>query len=498
MTVTRPASSRRPIRSLFVLAAMSALVLLPSISAWAHPLGNFTINLYSGIHVVPGEVRVDYVVDMAEIPTFQAMPSIDTNRDGQASDVEHAAWASAEAPQLLANLTLVVGDTPVRLAVRSAQMTFRDGQGGLPILRFEGSFAAASPPQGSITYRDDNFPGHIGWREITAAGEDGAALAGSTVPAQSVSDALLSYPQDLLSSPLNVTSMSASYRPGTSSAEPIGARDTNSVAASSAGRPLVEGGPFAALIEHHGLWLALLGFVLAVAFGAWHALLPGHGKTLMAAYMVGSGARVRQAVAVGSAVAIMHTASVLALGMLVIALQATFRPEQLYPWLGLASGLVALGLGVYLLIARLTSWSVSRRPVAESGAHEDGSVHEHPHAPHPHPHPHGNELPDAAPLSAKGLFALALAGGILPAPSALVVLLGAINSHRAAYGLGLVLAFSVGLAVALIAVGLGALRAREALARRLSSFWGRLVPVVSAGAIVGVGAFLTARGVAGI
>jgi ABC-type nickel/cobalt efflux system permease component RcnA len=96
------------------------------------------------------------------------------------------------------------------------------------------------------------------------------------------------------------------------------------------------------------------------------------------------------------------------------------------------------------------------------------------------------------------LFALALAGGILPAPSALVVLLGAINSHRAAYGLGLVLAFSVGLAVALIAVGLGALRAREALARRLSTFWGRLVPVVSAGAIVGVGAFLTARGVAGI
>ncbi|MDP9330061.1 MAG: hypothetical protein M3P11_05400 [Actinomycetota bacterium] len=483
-----------------MLTAVSALLLLPTISAWAHPLGNFTINLYSGIHVVPGEIRVDYVVDMAEIPTFQAMPSIDTNGDAQASDAERAAWASTEAPQLVANLTLVVGETPVHLSVRSAQMTFRDGQGGLPILRFEGSFAAAAPPQGSITYRDENFPGHIGWREITAAGEGGSALAGSTVPTQSVSDALLSYPQDLLSSPLNVTSMSASYQPGTSAAAPAGGRNTDAAATSSAGRPLVEGGPFAALIEQHGVWLALLGFVLAVAFGAWHALLPGHGKTLMAAYMVGSGARVRQAVAVGSAVAIMHTASVLALGMLVIALQATFRPEQLYPWLGLASGLVALGLGVYLLIARLTSWSASRRPVDELGVDEHGPIHEHPHAshPHPHPHPHRNELPDGAPLSAKGLFALALAGGILPAPSALVVLLGAINSHRAAYGLGLVLAFSLGLAVALIGVGLGALRAREALARRLSTFWGRLVPVVSAGAIVGVGAFLTARGVAGI
>jgi nickel/cobalt transporter (NicO) family protein len=491
--------SPRTIRSLFVLAAVSALLLLPTISAWAHPLGNFTINLYSGIHVVPGEVRVDYVVDMAEIPTFQAMPSIDTNGDGQASDAERATWASQEAPQLVANLTLVVGETPVHLAVRSAQTTFRDGQGGLPILRFEGSFAAAAPPEGSITYRDDNFPGHVGWREITAAGEDGSALAGSTVPTQSVSDALLSYPQDLLSSPLGVTSMSASYRPGTSAAAPDASGETDAVATSSAGRPLVEGGPFAALIEHHGLWLALLGFAFAVVLGAWHALLPGHGKTLMAAYMVGSGARVRQVVAVGAAVAIMHTASVLALGMLVIGLQATFRPEQLYPWLGLASGLVALGLGVYLLIARLTSWSASRRSVGGPDADEHGTIHEHPHGSHPHPHTHGEVLaPDDAPLSAKGLFALALAGGILPAPSALVVLLGSINSHRAAYGLGLVLAFSVGLAVALIAVGLGALRAREALARRLSTVWGRLVPVVSAGAIVGVGAFLTARGVAGI
>ena len=101
-------------------------------------------------------------------------------------------------------------------------------------------------------------------------------------------------------------------------------------------------------------------------------------------------------------------------------------------------------------------------------------------------------------MSAKGLLALALAGGILPAPSALLVMLAAINTHRAAYGLALVLAFSLGLASALIVVGVGALRAREAMARRISSFWGRLVPVLSAGAIVGVGAFLTVRGVGGV
>ena len=103
-------------------------------------------------------------------------------------------------------------------------------------------------------------------------------------------------------------------------------------------------------------------------------------------------------------------------------------------------------------------------------------------------------LPEGTPLSSKGILALALAGGILPAPTALVVLLGAIEAHRVAYGLALVVAFSAGLALALIAVGMGALRAREAVARRLSSTVGRLVPVLSASAIVGVGVYLTARG----
>ena len=500
---------RRGARLGAIIGTAIAIVLVTAASASAHPLGNFTINLYSGVRVAPGEVRVDYVVDMAEIPTFQAMPSIDTNGDGVASPAERSAWATAEAPTLLANVELSIDGDPIPLSVRSATMVFRDGQGGLPILRFEGLFAGAAPWQGSISYRDSNFPGHIGWREITAIGEDGAAVAGASVPRQSVSDALLSYPQDLLSSPLHVTSMTASFGPGISGG-PVGDRATS---AGAAGRPLVEGGPFAGLVVNHGLGLVVLGFFLAIAFGAWHALLPGHGKTLMAAYMVGSGARVRQAVAVGSAVAIMHTASVLALGLMVLTLQATFRPEQLYPWLGLASGLVALALGASLLVARLSAWAALRTngrshepaDVHDTGApghtHDtDASSHAHLHEDdHPHSHRHrAAALPDGAPLSAKGLLALALAGGILPAPSALLVMLAAIDTHRAAYGLALVLAFSLGLASALIVVGVGALRAREAMARRISSFWGRLVPVLSAGAIVGVGAFLTVRGVAGV
>ncbi len=240
--------------------------------------------------------------------------------------------------------------------------------------------------------------------------------------------------------------------------------------------------------------LVLLAFALAVAFGAWHALLPGHGKTLMAAYMVGSETKVRQAVAVGSAVAVMHTASVLGLGLLVITLEQTFRPESLYPWLGLLSGLVAIGLGAYLTIGRLTAWSAARSADAHERDHETGHAHDHAHDHGGHSHRHG--LPNGVSLtSRRGMLALALAGGILPSPSALIVMLGAINAHRVGYGIGLVLAFSVGLALALIVVSLGALRARAAMANRLSSFWGRLVPVLSASAIVVVGVFLAVRGV---
>ena len=475
-------------RALTLLGLVVAMVLGPVAAASAHPLGNFTINHYSGIHVSPDEIRVDYVIDMAEIPAFQEMEAIDTDGDGEGSDAELAAWAEANAPGLAGGLTLSVDGRDVPLEVRSARAQLLPGQGGLQTLRFEGDFAAAAPAEGALAYTDGNFADPIGWREITAVGEDGAVLEDSSVPTDSVSDALRSYPQDLLASPLDVTAMTASFQPGVS--VPGSSPSLDAIGGSSA-RPGVESGPFDALLANQGIGLILLGMVVAVAFGAWHALLPGHGKTLMAAYMVGSKARKRQAISVGTAVAVMHTASVLALGLLVLSLERTFRPESLYPWLGLVSGLVALALGVYLLISRLSVWGSKGHDHADHD-HDHEQAHDHGLGRHSH------ALPEGAPLSPRGLIALALAGGILPAPSALLVMLGAINAHRVGYGLALVLAFSIGLATALIVIGMGALKARDLMQQRLSSTMGRLVPVLSAVAIVAVGVFLTARGISQI
>ena len=485
--------SRRRSRLVAFLVLVGVFLLMPAASA--HPLGNFTVNRFSRVVLLPDRVRVDYVIDMAEIPTFQEMPAIDTDGDGAASPTELAAWATAKASSVVKRMDLRIDGAVVDLAAQGAAAQLLPGQGGLNTLRFEGTFAGDAPLQGSLDYQDHNFAGRIGWQEVIAMGAEGAALGTSSVPATSISEELRSYPQDLLSSPLAVSTMTATFAPGSSGPAP--APITSDEASSAArARPLVEGGPFAGLLANHGWSLVLLGLAVAAAFGAWHALLPGHGKTLMAAYMVGSTSKLRHAVSVGSAVAVMHTASVLGLGLLVLTLEQTFRPEALYPWLGLLSGLVALGLGAYLLISRLSAWGLARKAAAHAG---EGHDHDDPaHDPSDHGHHHGpgghqHVLPEGTPLSSKGILVLALAGGILPAPSALIVLLGAIEAHRVAYGLALVLAFSVGLALALIAVGMGALKAREAVARRLSTTMGRVVPLISAGAIVGVGLFLTVR-----
>ena len=348
-------------RGIAAVVLAVGIVLIPAFAS-AHPLGNFTVNRFSRVVVLPGRIRVDYVVDMAEIPTFQVLPAIDTDGDGHASATELGAWAARRAPALAAGLDVTLDRRTVALTPEGAAAQLLAGQGGLQTLRFEGTFAAPAPRQGQLAYRDGNFAGRIGWQEVTAVGAEGAVLEGSSVPTESVSDELRSYPQDLLSSPLAVTSMTASFVPGQSGPAPAPITSDTSTTVSTA-RPLVEGGgPFAGVLARQGLPLVLIGLMVAVGFGAWHAMLPGHGKTLMAAYMVGSNSKGRQAVTVGTSVAVMHTASVLALGLLVLSLEQTFRPETLYPWLGLLSGLVALGLGAYLLISRLSTWGLGRRP----------------------------------------------------------------------------------------------------------------------------------------
>ncbi|MEX2406620.1 MAG: High-affinity nickel-transporter [Actinomycetota bacterium] len=457
-------------RVLFVLGLIAVLVIIPG-AASAHPLGNFTVSTSAGIVVSPGAVRIDYVVDLAEIPTVQAMPELDRDGDGAPSEDERTAWASSTAAELVSNLSVAVGGDPVALEVVSARAELLPGQGGLDVLRLEVVFDGRIPEVGELAFHDGNLSDRLGWHEVTASGSGGVALERSSVPATSPTDRLRTYPRDLLSSPLDVRDATLSFGPGVGvpagSAESGGAPTMSGDAPS--GRAGGAEGAFARVVDRTGL-LMLIAVLLSFGVGALHALGPGHGKTLMAAYLIGSGGGVRHAVAVGGAVTVMHTASVLALGIVVLSATEVFAPEAVYPWLALGSGLSALALGAGMLVARLARWGEG--------------IERH----HDHPHP------TRAVLSRKGLTALALAGGILPSPSALLVLLASVAIHRVAYGLVLIAAFSLGLASALVAVGILALRTRDALAHRLSTRLGRLVPVASAAVIAMLGLLLAVNG----
>jgi nickel/cobalt transporter (NicO) family protein len=474
---------------------------------------------------------------MAEIPTFVAMSSIDGNGDGTATSAERQAWAGRQAPMILGRLSLAVDGHRVGLTLASDSMRFRDGQAGLPILYFSATFEGVIPRTGSVEYADSNYGDRIGWKEITARSTSGVSLAGSSVPAASVSDQLRSYPVDMLASPLDVHRAGFSFHPGPGTA----AGPTRSSGPRASGAPIGSGGSFTALVGWKLTPLVLaLSLLLAFGFGTLHALGPGHGKTITAAYLVGSGARRRQALVIGGAVSVMHTASVLALGVVAFVLARSFPAERAYPWLTLLTGLVALGLGFGLLVARIRSrrlgqdpWSHGHEhpwddevplhghdhsrasPVSGVAVHGEGHALDHegghdglgradgavlvlerPKAPPGSPD-HPSPPPPAAPtgpVTRRGLLALALAGGILPSPTALVVLTGAIYAHRVGYGLALIFAFSLGLAAALMGIGLLAIRVRTAVSHRLRGGLAGLIPILSAAVVVGFGVFFASRG----
>jgi ABC-type nickel/cobalt efflux system permease component RcnA len=303
----------------------------------------------------------------------------------------------------------------------------------------------------------------VGWKEIVVTARDGARLVTSDVPAESTSHELLAYPQDLLRSPLDVEAASAKFVPGDAPGMPP--TFTGSAA------PEHASGSFESLIQRGDLsvGVVLVSLLIAAFWGAAHALSPGHGKAMVAAYLVGSRGTPRHALLLGLTVTVTHTAGVFGLGLATLGLSELIVPERLYPWLNLVSALLVVGVGVSVLRARLRR----RR------AHH-----------HHHHHHHHEER------SLRDLLAVGISGGLLPCPTALVVLLAAISLHRVGYGLVLILAFSVGLAGAMTAVGLAAVSAKRFL--RTSSFDGpivRTLPAASALLILVLGLAMTVRSI---
>lgn len=475
--------------------------------ASAHPLGNFTVNTYSGIQVAEHELRVDYVIDMAEIPTFQARAAVDTNGDGQLAGTEFEAYAASACKSSAGGMTAAVNGATVALAVDRSRAEQRPGQAGLPTMRVSCALSGAvrGLRTGSvITYANHNFDGRIGWHEVTAIG-DGTTITSADVPARSTSARLTAYPKDLLKSPLDVRSARLVVRPGGPASGPVADRGPTSVLPRGVDAATTA---FSAFVgrRHLGLGVGLAAVALALLLGAVHAVAPGHGKTVMAAYLVGRHSSLRSALTVGATVTATHTAGVLALGIL-LSVSSAFAPERLFPVLGLVSGLMLVGIGAWLLRGALQGRTAGHSHGAGHHHHEhphpDGTSSPHSDAGehsdgHPHPHPH---VPAAVP-SRRSLVVMGLAGGMVPSPSALVVLLGAIALHRAWFGVLLVVCYGLGMASTLTMAGLLLVRGRSWLDRRQPAQWSarfaRALPVGTAGLITLVGLGLALRAAAAV
>jgi nickel/cobalt exporter len=425
------------VKRLLLLCGVVWALVLPA-AASAHPLGNFTINRFSRVEVAGPRVYVHYVLDLAEIPTFQA-GTID---------------APGLARRIARGAELTVAGRRAPLVPVDWALAHPSGAGGLKTTRFE--VILRGPllrGRSEVGYRDRNYADRIGWKEIVVGN------------APSRSRELRAYPKNLLSSPLEVTHVRTSLVPGT---VPETRPHVTRGAALRAPDRVADSG-FASLVarDHLGVWVVLASLAVALFWGAAHALSPGHGKTIITAYLVGRRGTPRHAALLGLIVTVTHTIGVFALGIVTLVLSRFIVPEQLYPWLNLTSGLLVVGIGLSVLRARLR----------HRGHHHDGHHHAHD-------------------LSRRSLLAVGVSGGLLPCPSALVVLLAAISLHRVGFGLLLIVAFSAGLALTITGIGLVAVLARTAFGRL--SFNGRvlsLLPTLSALVIVVAGVGMTARAI---
>jgi len=450
-----------------VLAAIAVLV-APA-PASAHPLGNFTVNRYAGIELAGSSVYVRYALDVAEIPTFQMGDEIRARGYGA---------------HLARGLELRLDDRRVPLRVLERRVGSRPGAGGLPVLRLDVVYEAEGTGK-QLRFNDRSFPGRIGWREITISARDGARVLRSSAASLSESNELRAYPRELLRSPLEVWEATATVALGGSPGPPpvLGA-------AAPSERP---SGGFAALIERGDLSLGVLlvSFLIAAFWGAVHALTPGHGKALVAAYLVGTRGTPRHAFLLGGTVTIAHTAGVFAIGIVTLALSQFIVPERLYPWLTLVSGLLVVAVGASVLRQRLRSRRYGDHH------HHGQEHHHHEHHGHHDEHHHHEDRDEA--LTSKGILGVGIAAGLLPCPSALVVLLSAIALHRVGLGLALIVAFSVGLAATITGIGLVAVMAKRAFGRlSLNGPVVQALPAVSAALILAVGVVITGKALPGV
>lgn len=461
-------------RRLLIVLIPILVLLWPAARAGAHAVDSVNTDQYTRLEVGSSRVRVHYLVEMGEIPAYHERRAIDTNADGQFSAAEQQRYMARRVPELLAGLGLSADGAPLELRVLASQLSFpkiviEDVDGGLTTLQIVLDLEARLPELRQplrLIYRNTNFDERTGWREIIVRPQGHLVLRDATVPERDQSDELRAFPPDALAHLLDVRTASVTVVPSAAAAVSL------APAAPLARQAPAGDSAFVDLLRVSSLTpqVMLIALLAAFGLGAGHALAPGHGKAIVAAYLVGNRGCARHAIVLGLTTTITHTLGVFVLGALTLLISNYILPERLFPWLELLSGALVVAIGVAMFRQRLAD--LLGRRAAHHHDHDHDHGHEHHHHGHEHHHHHHDQ-----PITWRGLLALGISGGLLPCPSALVVLLAAVAVHRVALGMLLILAFSLGLAAVLSGIGLLLVYAQRLFARLPSD--GRLLRAVS-------------------
>jgi nickel/cobalt exporter len=495
-------------------------LLLP-VALAAHPMGNFSVNHYTRIALGARDADLLYVLDLAEIPTFEIMKQWKLERSSPRADLDRA--AAGQAREWLKHLTITINGRDVAPQFQGADLTIADGAGGLAVARIAARLRLPVNA-GRLEFQDGNYPDRAGWKEIVIKAEKGASIGKATQGDRDRSRMLTEYPQDPTLAPPQdlkaavewsaqgapvtaVKKESPEVAPIPQPATPGTVNEAPPAAAATAPTPpgqnapgsVVRGDYLSQMLNNHQLTFGMILFGVGVAFclGALHAFSPGHGKTIVAAYLVGSRGTPKHALFLGAMVTFTHTISVFLLGFTTLFLSKYVAPEKISPVLEVLASLAIVWIGGTLLFKRIRALRGHsegdhdhhhHHGDGDDHHHDDGHVHDHVHGPGGHTHVIEGDV------TMGSLMALGASGGLVPCPSALILLLGAIRFDRIGLGLVLLMGFSLGLAAVLMFIGLMVLYAKNLLpdsekTRSHPAF--RLIPVFSAGLILCIGLLMT-------
>jgi len=517
---------------------MAALFL--ATAAAAHPLGKLTVNHFARIQPGDRGIEVEYVLDLGEMPVFELAQRWRVDRSG----LKAAAHAHSE--EWLANLRFRENGGPLEARLRSSEIEVADSPGDLATMRV--TLHLGIPARGGrFEFEDLNYAARSGWREIVIDPGPGAEIIRASESSADPSSKLRAIPEDgplrddrsawmewrrapglvsQMTPPMIVSAPAPPESKAVTPPAPVRNHSTGNASKSDA---------ISNILRQKTISLPVFITLLALAFwfGALHALEPGHGKTMVAAYLVGARGAPKHAALLGASVTFTHTASVFLLGIVTLFISRYVMPDRISRILGIVSGISIVWIGAMLLWRRARALRPANHHAhnhahVHAHTHDDVHAHTHAHASHEHQHPHEHppihdplhapehhhhdhehhhdhgafthahdghthtHVPEGD-ISIRSLIALGASGGLVPCPSALILLLTAISLGRTGLGLILLCAFSAGLAIVLTATGMAVLYAKRLIPerRRANHPAFRYMPVFSAAVIVIIGAVMT-------